>query len=403
MKALFVLVVGLGMPGILPALAVARRSPAVAFLAPLIGAGMAAVAAEIEFGIGGSLLTNYVVVAVTANLAIIAWWLAAGRSRQPWAGVPWRWYVSTVVVVLGSAAIPLTALRSPMIGWDANSIWLTHALMVSGGHHEMLTGLQNVTYRFSNPDYPPLVPAAGALAFAFLGLGDLHRAVDMTVLLSACALGVVGTGIAAAGSGGRQLTRMAAVAAGGSICLVGFAVSDIFGIEGYTDLLWAAAAAGAVIWGLVLPRSTQAVGIAWICAAVASLTKNEGLTTALIVLVLIAVRYRPLTLPGPPPPDPSLRRVNGRHGCGPSAPRSWWCPPCPDSRGRRWLVSWAFRTLSSGRPRRNHRSFEPEPPSAAWLRILPWLLSISRCSWSGAGSCAATGSVPASGIRRGCG
>jgi hypothetical protein len=298
MKALFVLIVGLGMPGILPALAVARRSPAVVFLAPLIGAGMAAVAAEIEFGIGGSLLTNYVVVAVTANLAVIAWWLAAGRSREPWAGVPWRWSVSTVVVVLGSAAIPLTALRSPMIGWDANSIWLTHALMVYGGHHEMLTGLQNVTYRFSNPDYPPLVPAAGALAFAFLGLGDLHRAVDMTVLLNACALGVVGTGIAAAGSGGRQLTRMAAVAAGGAICLVGFAVSDVFGIEGYTDLLWAAAAAGAVIWGLVLPRSTQAVGVAWICAAVASLTKNEGLTTALVVLVLIAVRYRPLTLPG---------------------------------------------------------------------------------------------------------
>ena len=299
MRALFVLVAGLGAPSILPTLAVARRSPALVFLAPLIGAGMAAVAAEIEFGVGGSLITGYAVVAVTANLAVIAWWLAAGRSRQPWAGPSWRWSIVTVVIVLGSVAIPLTALRSPMIGWDANSIWLTHALMVYGGHHELVTGLQNVAYQFSNPDYPPLVPAAGALAFSFFGLGDLHLAVDMTVLLNACALGVVGTGIATAGSSGRQLTRTAAVAAAGAICLVGFAVSGNFGIEGYTDLLWAAAAAAAVIWGLVLPRSTQALAVAWICAAVAGLTKNEGLATALAILVLIALRYRPLSLPGP--------------------------------------------------------------------------------------------------------
>ncbi len=307
MRALFVLVVGLGTPGILPALAVARRSPALVFLAPLIAAGMAAAAAVIELGLGGSLVTDYVLVAVVANLAVLAWWRVAGRSHRPWAGPPWGWSIATVVVVLGSVAIPLTALRSPMIGWDANSIWLTHAMMVHGGHHELLTGLQNVAYRFSNPDYPPLVPAAGALAFAFFGLGNLHLAVDMTVLLSACALGVVGTGIAAAGIGtgitvGRTRGHqpgIAAVAAAGAICLVGFAVSGVGAIEGYTDLLWAAAAAGAVIWGLVLPESTQALGVAWICAAVASLTKNEGLTTALVVLVLIALRYRPLTLPGP--------------------------------------------------------------------------------------------------------
>ena len=130
--------------------------------------------------------------------------------------------------------------------------------MVYGGHHEMLTGLQNVAYRFSNPDYPPLVPAAGALAFAFLGLGDLHRAVDMTAAAECLcsrgrrhgyrSRGERGASADAHGRGGRR----------GGICLVGFAVSDILGIEGYTDLLWAAAAAGAVIWGLVLPRSTQA-------------------------------------------------------------------------------------------------------------------------------------------------
>ena len=326
MRALFVLVVGLGAPGILPGLAVARRSPVLVFLSPLIGAGMVAVAAEIEFGVGGSLVADYVVVAVAANLAVAAWWLAAGRSagfrgdgsvlargepippdppgetprsRQRRAGLSWGWSIATIVVVLGSAAVPLNALRVPMIGGDGNSIWVTHALMVYGGHHELLTDLQDAAYRFSNPDYPPLAPAAGALAFAFFGLGNLHLAVDMTVLLSACALGVVGTGIAAAASGGRPPARVAAIAAAGAICVVGFAVSGIFEIEGYADLLWAAAAVGAVIWGLVLPQSTQALGVAWICALVASLTKNEGLTTALVVIVLIALRYRPPTRPGP--------------------------------------------------------------------------------------------------------
>lgn len=296
MRALFVVVVSLGAPGALPALAVARRSPALVFLAPLIGAGMAAAAAEIELGVGGSLLACYVVVAVTVNLAVIAWWLAAGRFRQPPADPPWGWSIVTMVTTLGVLVIPLAALRARMIGWDANSIWITHALMVSGGHHELLADLQNAAYRFSNPDYPPLVPAAGALAFSLVGRGDLHVAVDATVLLNACALGVVGTGVAAVGNRGRWLTRMAGVVASGSICLVGFAVSGSYGIDGYADLLWAAAAVGAIIWGLVLPQSTQNLALAWICAAVASLTKNEGITTALVVLVLIAFRYRPITV-----------------------------------------------------------------------------------------------------------
>ena len=78
----------------------------------------------------------------------------------------------------------------------------------------------------------------------------------------------------------------------------------------------------AVIWGLVLPRRPQALGVAWICAAAASLTKNEGLTTALIIIVLIALRYRPLSLPGP-----AARRWTERAA-------SWCCPPCPGWPGR---------------------------------------------------------------------
>jgi hypothetical protein len=312
MSALIVLVVCLGGPGFLPALAVARNSPVLFFLAPLIGAGMAAMAATLELGVGGTLVTCYVVVAVIVNVAVIAWWLAAGQHRPP-AGPGWGWWpIVTLVIVLAVMVIPLSSLRAPAIGWDGNTIWLTKALMVSGGHHQLLAGLRNPVYRPSNPDYPLLVPAAGALAFAVFGRGDLHLATDMTALLNACALGAAGIGVAAAGSNGRLPTRLVATVAAGATCLVGFGIAGSYGVNGYADLLWAAAAAGAIIWGLVLPRSTQSLAVAWICAAVASLTKNEGLATALIVLVLIALRYRPLALrqlrahperPGHPGPE----------------------------------------------------------------------------------------------------
>jgi hypothetical protein len=297
MSTLLVLIVALGGPGLLPALAVARRSPVLIFLAPLIGAAMAATAAGFELGVGGSLLRWYAIVAVIVNIGTVAWWVKAGRFR-PWPSPPWGWSIATAVTLVGVLIYPLTVLRARIMGRDANSIWLTHALMVFGGHHALLTGLQNPAYTFSNPDYPPLVPAADALALRFLGLGDLYHAVAMTELLTACALGALGAGIAAVAGNGRRLTRAIAVAAGGAICLVGFAVAGRAGIDGHVDLLWAAAAAAAVVWGLVLPRSAQALLVAWICAAVASLSKNEGLTTALIVFVLIAVRYVPLRRPG---------------------------------------------------------------------------------------------------------
>lgn len=316
MKALEVLIVGLAVPGLLPAIAVARRSPAVIFLAPVIGALMAAVAAEFELGIGGSLLTCYVLVAIAVNAAVAGWLLATwwfgprtglARAQVRLADQPgevrkrqrssWAWSLLTVLVVLAVLMIPLAGLRAGVVGWDANSIWLTHALMLSGGHHELLASLRDPTYLFSNPDYPPLVPASGALAFAFFGRSDLYLAINMTELVAACALALVGTGIATvATSGRRRLTHMPAIAAGGAICLVGFAVAGVPGIAGYADLPWSAAAVAAIVYGLVLPRSTQNLLIAWICAAAASLTKNEGLTTALAVIVLIALRYRPFTL-----------------------------------------------------------------------------------------------------------
>jgi hypothetical protein len=330
-NAFVVLVAGLSAAGVLPALAVARRSPVVIFLAPLTGAGLAGVAAVIEFGVAGTLPADYLGVAIVANLAMVAWWLTAGRSVQPSVGPRWWWSIATLAVVLGCLAIPLNDLRVPAIGGDPNDIWLTHALLAYGGHHTYFTGLQSIGYRFSNPDYPPLVPAVEALAFKFYGTANLHLGVDMVFLLTCCALGVVAVGVATAGvaaarSSGRLAAPIAGIAAAGAICLAGFAVMGIDAADGYTDLLWAAAAVAAVIWGLVLPRSGQALGVAWICAVVASLTKNEALSCALVILVLITFRYRPLTLRGPQLGLPQLRAWAERAAfvVGPALPGLAW-------------------------------------------------------------------------------
>jgi len=355
-RALFAVLAGLGLPGLLPALAVARSWAVAVFLAPLIGAGLAAVAAEPELGVGGSFVPWYLLAAAMANAAVVAWWFIAPRRSPSPAGPPWTWSIVMVAVLLGAMAVPLIGLRTGIIGYDGNVIWLTHTSLVSGGHRELLAGLQNAAYRFSNPDYPPLVPAAGALALALAGHNDLRVAVQVTAFLNATALGVVGAGVAAVASKGRALPRMAAVAAAGVVCLVGFSVTECYySVGGYADLLWSAAAMGAVVWGLVLPRNTQSLAVAWICAAVATLTKNEGLAVGLVLLVLIALRYRPLTRLWPRirPRSGRLGAPAGRAGPDPARRRGVAVWPA----ARTWAVRAAFVVV-------------PALPGLAWAALV---------------------------------
>ncbi len=370
MRPIFVLVVYLAVPGLIPALVAARRSPVVIFLAPLIGAAMAAIAAEIELGVGGSLLTCYLPVVLFVNAAAVSWWLAAGRHWR-WQSPPLGWSVLTVLVMAGALVYPLAPLRVPMIGWDANSIWLTHSLMVAGGHHALLTGLRNPAVFFDNPDYPPLVPAAGALELLRFGPASLHSAVVMTELLTASAIAAVGCLIAMSVRGGT-IARLCALVVGGVVCLAAYGISYPYAVIGYTDALWAAAAVAAVICGLVLPREPRYLLLAWIFAVVASLTKNEGLTTALVILVLIAFRYKPLGRPRRAGVGPTARRawrrrrgkraVSGSPGSATSWSRrfpAWPRPRSPNTSACR--MSSSSSTLSA-RP----SGTGPEPPRPAW-------------------------------------
>ena len=121
----------------------------------------------------------------------------------------------------------------------------------------------------------------------------IRLAVLVTSVLNVCGLGVLASGIVEVARRRGPLTRLAALAMAGVLCLIGFGLAGAFAFADYADLLWAAAAVGALVFGLVLPRAPHHLAVAWLCATAASLTKNEGLTTSLMIFVLLSIRYLP--------------------------------------------------------------------------------------------------------------
>ncbi len=295
MNAAFTFIVGLALTGLLPAIAAAGVAPVSIFLSPLVGAITAGVAVELELALGGSMHSWFVVAAVLLNLAALA--LLLRRKRLPTWEIRGR-AVITLVVLFVVLALPLIGLRAHEVGYDGSITWTTHALLISAGHNSLVAGLQNPAYVASNSDYPPLVPAVNALGFTFAGRTVLILGAELTALLNAAAVGVIGVGIASICRPGVRRDYALSVVFAAVVCLGAFSVGGDYvrvgnyGVDGYADLLWAASAVAAVLWGLVLPRGRSALLVAWCCAIVASLTKNEGLVTAIVILLLIAIRYQ---------------------------------------------------------------------------------------------------------------
>ena len=296
----------LTLSALVPSIAVAGVRPVTIFLAPLFGGLMAGFAAECELALGGTFVAWFIIIGVLVNLVsvmILALRHPGDRksqSRPAWQLLsidvelrsPWPWI--TAIVIAGSVAWPLRALRVPIIGFDARAIWTLHSLFIYGGHHTYLGSLKNPVYAFSNPDYPPLVPASGAFGFVIHGGSDIHLAVSLTAILNACALGVAACGIASVPrKDASSWARAVAIGGGAAVCLIGFGVNEASAVGGQADLLWAASALAATIYGLLLPPSSSHLAIGWICATVAALTKNEGLTVALVILALMSIRYIP--------------------------------------------------------------------------------------------------------------
>lgn len=329
----------LALAGALPVLALVGLRPLSVVLAPLVGAVLAALAATACLVLGGPTLVWFLVLGVLAAAGVL---VVEGRraSPGPWtrpaadaAGddgvqaapgrldrlVPWL----GALAVTAAAAVSLVALRAPSVGFDARSIWLLHGRWFAAGHRVALSALRNPVLPFAHASYPPLIGGAVAVSWLVTGNHSDELGVVVIALLNACAVMAAawaavevgrrcGRAVAThharrgtePGRGRLEAPAVAGILVAALLVLVAFGVAGPFATDGYADLLWAVSAAGAVAFGLVLPGRGPDLAAAAVLLAVAGLTKNEGIATAMVIVVLIAaraVRSAHLARPGEAP------------------------------------------------------------------------------------------------------
>lgn len=283
-------------PAVLPTFVLVRgRLDAALFAVPVVGSLLAAAAGMLTLIVAGTPIGWYIVLAALANLAAAGSFVTR-RSRQPRrperpVTVPWREAaaaVTTVVVLLTAMSWPLRALERYSLAWDARSIWLLRARLFFRGHEHILAALDNKALEFSHRDYPPLLSSTVSVAWSLPGHPDYRLAQILIALLNAAVVGLLGCAIARCAP--RRCRSIGLIAAVG-VALAAFELAGPYATNGYADLFAAAAAAAAVMWGLVLPRDRVAFTLSVLSAWAAGLTKEEGLVAAVVVLGLIAIRY----------------------------------------------------------------------------------------------------------------
>jgi hypothetical protein len=186
---------------------------------------------------------------------------------------------------------------------------MLHARWYLQGHATALAALRNTALPFAHAGYPPLIGGTVAVAWKITGNHSDRFGVVVVALLNASA--VMAAGWALVDLGRRCGQRLAearrppgyvgphrmvvapfvvGALAAGLFVLVGFGVAGPFATNGYADMLWAAAAVGAVGYGLVLSGRRHDLGAAIVLLAVAGLTKDEGYVTAMAIVALISLR-----------------------------------------------------------------------------------------------------------------
>jgi hypothetical protein len=329
----------------LPSVALAGRRPVAVFLAPLTGALLAGLSGFLVVALAGDVLRWFVPLAISANAAALASFAGRhGRPPGPAESAPQGarrgdragtrvepvLAVGGLLLVIGALSWCLRTLVRPDIGFDTRTIWLVHARWLAEGHGVARAALGNPALPFAHSSYPPLSGAVVALGWLLTGAHTASAQADRTAtvviaLLTACAVGAAATSIlevglrcgsAVRGPAGSACSVLAAL--GGAAWVLGtYGIAGAGATNGYVDLLWSASAVAAAGFGLVAAPTGRAVRAAAVLAAVAALTKNEGVAAALILVLLIVARW-------------------WRHSARRGVP---WA-------GRRWQVAWGSLGLA---------------------------------------------------------
>lgn len=283
-------ILGLVASGLVPAILLAGPSLFSLFLAPLVTALLATAAGILSVATGTMLMPWVVPIFVLANGAAALRLWQRGMPTASEGGL-----LPSGIVAL-AALSPLAAMRGPQLGWDARSTWLEHASWFLGGGAYTQDVMRNLAYEFSSRDYPPLISSVVAAVWRVWGGMDLIVGNQVITVLNICAVGLVG--LAFVRLFGARLKAVAGLA-GAAVCLsaYGFAHSASasgtnIAVNGYADLLWAAAAVAGTMFMLVLPRDRTNFLIGLLATSVAGLTKVEGLPVSLIIIALSLLRYR---------------------------------------------------------------------------------------------------------------
>jgi hypothetical protein len=293
--------------GLLPVRALGASAEVAPFLWPLVGTALAGVAGLATALMPGDERSWFVGLGVVAN-AWAAWVLLRRRRRRrrrrgralasdaeraaALAGGEGSrsGRAGSCLGALGAVAWCCRSLVRPEVGFDARSIWFLHARWLEAGHGVLLGALRNQALAFSHANYPLLAPGAVAVAWGIAGSASLRSAQLVVAALSAAAVGAAAVLVGSAVAERRPFWWALGAACGVGFALGAYGLAGAGATNGYVDLLWSAAAVGAVVAGLLGPIEPGRMAAARLLALAAGLTKNEGTATALVLVALIALR-----------------------------------------------------------------------------------------------------------------
>jgi hypothetical protein len=305
--------------GCLPVLALVGARFVAVPLAPLAGAVIAALASTGYVAFGGTFMGWFVGLAVVAGGGVTTLWHsrpdwrpAAPQQEQGTSGRSGHGATGAIgfVAVVAACAWSLRGLSSPTVGFDARSVWLLRSGWFLQSHSHLLT---NLTSLFSLPQdgYPPLVSAAGSVAWSVTGNDSLRLGVVVVAILNTCALAAAA--FALVDTGRRCAVARAKLQVGDTrvpgatpdvpllpllvggvtgvlLVVIAFGITEPFMTNGYADPTWSLSALGAVVFGLQMPIGRSESGAAFILVLMAGMSKNEGALVAVILIALICLR-----------------------------------------------------------------------------------------------------------------
>jgi len=272
-------------------------------LAPLAGAVLAALAATASLTFGGPLLSWFVGLAALAAACAFGLWvvrpdLGPRRADPGDAGGAVHRLMGVVgfLAVVAACAWSLRGLRSPTVGFDARALWVMRPGWFLQSHAHLLVDLKARGLVLTQSAYPPLVSASTAVAWKITGVHTARLGVTTVAVLNGCALASAALAVVECGRGmaGRVVRAWVPMAVGVAtavlLVLVAAGVTEPFLTNGYADPLWSLAAVGAVAFGLQLRDDPSARAAAVVLIVVAGTTKDEGMVTAIALVVLVAAR-----------------------------------------------------------------------------------------------------------------